>query len=115
MMRCEPGDIILVRFPFTDLATSKRRPGLVVSPAEFADRHGDIVLLALTSQDQDDEELRLEHWQTAGLPKPTWVKPLVGTLASSLVERRLGTLDRADEGRVRAAIERLVAPCFRRA
>jgi mRNA-degrading endonuclease toxin of MazEF toxin-antitoxin module len=36
------GDVVLVRFPFTDLANQKRRPVLVVSPNEFSSRYGDI-------------------------------------------------------------------------
>ena len=61
MIPCESGDVVLVRFPFTDLATSKKRPALVLNPEEYFFRHGDIVVLALTSREQD-EELRLQHW-----------------------------------------------------
>ncbi|HEX4123368.1 MAG TPA: type II toxin-antitoxin system PemK/MazF family toxin [Tepidisphaeraceae bacterium] len=79
MTTCDPGAIVLVHFPFTNLSSTKRRPALVVSSATFAARYGDVVVLALTSQNQNDPSL---HWRAAGLPKPTWVKPLIGTLSA---------------------------------
>ncbi len=36
----------------------------------------------------------------AGLPKPTWVKTVIGTLAVSLVIRRIGRLHATDQKRV---------------
>lgn len=37
-----PGDVVLVRFPFSDLATTRKRPAVVISPTEYASRHGDV-------------------------------------------------------------------------
>src|SRR2546421_12841184 len=109
MIRCRPGDIVLVRFPFTDLSTSKKRPALVLSTLGFTARHGDVVVLAMTSQPQRDHKLRLAHWQEAGLPKPTWLKPVIGTLADPLLLRRLGRLHPADRPRARYALGQAIA------
>ena len=108
MIGCDPGDIVLVRFPFTDLTSVKKRPVLVISPLSYLQRYGDVVVIALTSQDQKDAALALMEWQTAGLPKPTWVKPLIGTLAASLIERRLGGIDPHDRHCVRSAMDMLM-------
>ena len=43
-----PGAIVLVPFPFTDLSGTKRRPGLVVSPANIHPE--DLILCAITAQ-----------------------------------------------------------------
>jgi mRNA interferase MazF len=108
MTRFEPGDVVLVRFPFTDLAATKRRPALVLSPPDFAESHGDVVALALTSRPQSDDSLRLADWRAAGLPKPTWLKPLIGTLSGRLIVRRLGKLADADGARVTKALSDLI-------
>lgn len=112
MTACDPGDVVLVRFPFTDLATSKKRPALVLSPSEYARRYGDVVLLALTSQPQPEEELSLAEWRYAGLPKPTWVKPLIATVAANIIVRRLGAIAQDDWPRAVKAIKLLVASDF---
>ena len=112
MTRCEPGDIVLVRFPFTDLSTSKKRPAVILNSAKFTTGQGDVVVVALTSQPQKDSGLRLSEWKAAGLPKPTWLKPVIGTLAGSLVVRRLGKLHPADQKRVGIALRKLIASKF---
>jgi mRNA interferase MazF len=112
MTRCRPGDVVLVRFPFTDLSSTKKRPALVLSPPRYTVRQRDVVVLALTSQPQKQAALRLSQWKAAGLPKPTWVKPVVGTLASALIVRRLGRLNAADRQTVRYALGQLIAPEF---
>lgn len=71
MIRYEAGDVVLVRFPFTDLSSAKKRPALVLCTSKFTAWQDDVVLLALTSQTQKDSGLRLSHWKAAGLPKPT--------------------------------------------
>ncbi|MFO8071519.1 MAG: type II toxin-antitoxin system PemK/MazF family toxin [Polyangia bacterium] len=111
-MRFEPGDVVLVRFPFTSLGTTKKRPALIVSPREFSTRYGDVVVLALTSRDQGNDALLLTGWKEAGLLKQTWVKPIVGTIAGDLVERKLGILGEEDHDRASIAIRMLIAEPF---
>jgi mRNA interferase MazF len=112
MTAYEPGDVVLVRFPFTDLSTSRRRPALVLSTPTFAVQQGDVVLMALTSQPQRDSRLLLTEWKAAGLPKPTWLKTIIGTLAISLVVRRPGRLHASDRKRVGTGLRRVIAPKF---
>ncbi|MBI3829545.1 MAG: type II toxin-antitoxin system PemK/MazF family toxin [Planctomycetes bacterium] len=107
-MTFRPGDIVLVQFPFTDLASTKKRPALVVSPSDYSARYGDIVVLALTSVDQHEEALRISKWKESGFPKPTWIKPLIGTLSKSLVVRRLGRLESDDGKRVQSSLRKLI-------
>ncbi|MCK4625893.1 MAG: type II toxin-antitoxin system PemK/MazF family toxin [Phycisphaerae bacterium] len=105
------GDVVLVRFPFTDLETKKRRPALVVNPVEFSERYGDVVILPLTGREQNDD-LRLEKWREAGLLKPTWLKPLAATITESLIEKTLGILFPDDEDKVGSAIRMLIDTKF---
>ncbi len=111
MTKLRAGDIVLLRFPFSDLASRKRRPVVVVNPAAFSSRYGDIVVIPLTGAAQDDD-LRLNKWGEAGLRKPTWLKPMVATVTASLVEKSLGTLHVDDNQRVGAAVARLIDARF---
>ncbi len=112
MTKCRTGDVVLVRFPFTDLTSHKRRPVLVVSPNEFSSRLGDIVVLPLTGRSQD-HGFFLNNWQETGLLKPTWLKALIATVAESLVEQRLGKISTEDEEKVASVVAMLVDARFR--
>lgn len=112
MTRCKPGDVVLVEFPFTDLSAAKKRPALVLSTPGFTKRHGDVVVMAMTSQPQREVKLELSDWRGAGLPKPTWLKPIIGTLAASLIVRRLGRLSAVDNSRARDAVRQAIASTF---
>jgi len=104
MTSFDAGDIVLVRYPFTDLSTSKKRPAVILSPRTYADRFGDVVLMPLTSQPDADTSLAITQWRVAGLLKPSWVKPIIGTLATRLVEKHLGKVAATDEQCIRAAL-----------
>ena len=112
MTSYDPGDVVLVRFPFTDLSTSKKRPALVISPPGYASTFGDVVVLALTSRPQADGSRPLVRWRDAGLPKPTWIKPLIATLASSTLQQRVGSIHVEDVRHVVNTLRALVAAEF---
>jgi mRNA interferase MazF len=112
MTTCRPGDVVLVRFPFTDLSSNKRRPVLVISPLEFSSRYGDLVVVPLTSRPQE-HGLCLDKWREAGLVKPTWFKALIATVAEPLVEKWLGRIHAADEGKAASVLGVLIDAMFR--
>lgn len=94
--RFKRGDIILVPFPFTDLTSSKRRPALVVSPDSFNERMQDVVLVAITSQLENDRLTIDERDCVDGkLPKKSAVKPAkLFTMHSTLVLKKICALRR---------------------
>ena len=105
MIDFDSGDIVLVRFPFTDLQSSKQRPAIIVNHVDYPREHGDFVLMPLTSQAQ--KNLALRDWKSAGLLKPTWIKPAIATISQELVIKTLGAVSVADHAVVRAAIEEI--------
>lgn len=69
MIISEPGTVVLVKFPFIDLSSTKRRPAVVISPVLYSSRYGDTVIVPLTSVDQGNKSLELLHWEKTGLIK----------------------------------------------
>lgn len=102
-----PGEIVLLAFPFTDAAGTKRRPALVLLDTGDAD----IVVARVTSQIALTVfDVALTAWQQAGLRLPSVVRAQkLATLEKSLVEQRLGSLAASDWARVQSAIRRLWA------
>jgi mRNA interferase MazF len=95
MTSFESGDVILVPFPFTDQQSNKKRPAVVVSSPAYHRTRSDIIIMALTSNLSGDHT-PLSGWSEAGLPKPTAFKPLLATLETDLVLKRLGHLNAKD-------------------
>lgn len=97
------GDVLLVRYPFTDLSSSKIRPA-VVFQAEHSSR--DILIIPLTSQTSNllSGEFVLDDWAMAGLNVETAVKRGIFTVDSSLTLKKVGSLSDKDLGRLEQAL-----------
>lgn len=105
------GDIVLVPFPFTDQSTAKKRPAVVISSGAYHDTRPDLVIMAVTSQLRPTGnigEMHIKDWKSAGLIKPSAVKPVITTIEASLVLRRLGCLAPQDQQTLRTAINTIV-------
>jgi len=107
------GDVVLVPFPFTSQAASKQRPAVVVSSRAYAVERPDVVLMAITSQLRPSPafgEVWIADWQSAGLIKPSAVKPVIATFEQRLVIRRLGALAAADSNALTQALAHILGP-----
>jgi mRNA interferase MazF len=93
-----PGDVVLIPFPFTDLSTVKQRPAVILSSTVFNQRRQDVILVAITSHVPEvlmsDEYLLDDSEQReAGLPKPSIVKVgKIVTLDQRLIRKQLGRM-----------------------
>ncbi len=106
------GDVVLVPFPFTDQAGTKKRPAVVISSAAYNISRRDIVIMAITSQLRASVELGealVADWQAAGLLKPSAIKPVITTIEQTLVIRPLGRLSTEDLQVLRNAITQIVS------
>ena len=81
------GQIVLLLFPFTDQATSKKRPAVVVSSANYHQMRPDLIVMAVTSRIQNYPlvDIGIQDWQSAGLLKPSVIKPVIATIDRTLV------------------------------
>jgi len=97
-------DIVLVPFPFTDLTTAKKRPGLIVSPDSYNRSGQDVVLLFLTSRTDVSPrsgDYRIRFWKQAGLPKASLLRMKFATIDQTIIVKRIGRLCRDERSSVR--------------
>jgi mRNA interferase MazF len=94
MTTYQPGDILLVNFPFSGSAQRKARPALVVLDTGDAD----ILVARVTTQGyQTPHDVPVTDWQKAGLLAPSVVRlHKLATIEKALVQRRLGAVQPAD-------------------
>ena len=88
-------DVVLVPFPFTDQSTTKKRPAIVISSTAYHQQRPDLIRMAITSQFRPMQtvgEVVVQHWQAAGLIKPSVLKPLITTIERALVLHVMGSL-----------------------
>jgi mRNA interferase MazF len=107
----EFADVVLVPFPFTDQSTIKKRPAVVVSSAAYHRQRPDLILMAITSQFRPAAtvgEVAVQHWQSAGLIKPSVLKPLITTVERGLVIRTMGKLHAEDRAALRKALDEII-------
>jgi mRNA interferase MazF len=105
------GDVVLVPFPFTDQSGAKKRPAVIVSSRGYNAHRRDLVIMAITSQVHTQlgfGEALVADWQTAGLIKPSVLKPVLTTIEQGLVARTLGKLAAPDLRTLRAAIAQVI-------
>ena len=88
-------EVVLVRYPFSDLTSSKVRPAIVVNATHTSQ---DLFVVALTSKTSNllAGEFVLAEWKKAGLNVETAVKRGIFTIKETLVRKRVGKLEDVD-------------------
>ena len=91
MKRLSFGEIVLLKFPFTDGQKYKKRPALILLDTS----DGDIIVCRVTSKLYDTEyDLEVEKWKDCGLKLPSIIRlSKIATLEKSLVEKTIGTIN----------------------
>lgn len=112
-----PGDIALVRFPFTDLAATKKRPALVLSLSGRSPRNRLTTVAMITSQIEAlalEGDVVLEDWKAAGLLHPSLLRlAKIATVDEELVDRSIGSLSSSDRRSARQAFRRVFSAWIR--
>jgi mRNA interferase MazF len=105
MDRLTFGDIVLLKFPFTDGKTVKKRPALIIN--DYDD--GDIIVCRITSQIYETKnDYYLDNWSDAGLNLPSVVRVhKIATLDKSLIETKMGKLDKTSKKSIAQIIKNL--------
>jgi mRNA interferase MazF len=95
MSNYSKNDIILVRYPFSDLSSSKVRPAVIVNAPHISQ---DIFIVPLTSKTTGllVGEFVLNDWEAAGLNVLTAIKRGLYTVHQSLVVQAISKLSDRD-------------------
>ena len=103
----KPGDIVLIDFPFTNLAAGKLRPALVVADAFDSD----FVFARITSQPKSDRtDVFVSEWEAIGLRLPSWIQlSKLVTIEGSKVHRVVSALSAKDATTVGRVLTAFVA------
>ena len=96
-------EVVLVRFPFSDLMGAKVRPAVVVSASHISQ---DLLIVPLTSKTGGllAGEFVLSEWKKAGLNIETAVKRGIYTIEETLVSKRIGKLEASDAKRLEQSL-----------
>ncbi len=113
-MTYERGQIVLVRFPFTDLTSSKQRPALVVASQAFMGSGDDLIVAAISGQRVDrpgEFDHVVQAWEASGLLMPSVVRAgKLVTLHRDLIRRSLGSLTATDQVAVDGLLQKALTP-----
>ncbi len=102
---------VVVRFPFIDQNSDKKRPALVLSDFEsFNDVTENCVLAMITSAKNPDWpfDTQIGSIQKAGLPAPSKIRMKLFTLDSRLILKKIGGLSVKDQKAVREILQKLL-------
>jgi mRNA interferase MazF len=99
------GEIVLLKFPFTDGKTFKRRPALIIN--DFND--GDIIVCRVTSQIyKTKNNIYIENWEKSGLRLPSVIRVhKLATLEKDMVEMVMGKIGDSTKNQIKDIISRL--------
>ena len=104
-------DIVVVPFPFTDRAATKRRPALVLSNVQFNQQAKHAVMAMITSADQFawPADCPIHDLTAAGLTTACLVRLKLFTLDERLIIRKAGALAAADQKKLQIHWKELMA------
>jgi mRNA interferase MazF len=100
------GDIVLLKFPFSDTLNFKKRPALIIN--EFND--GDIIVCRITSQQYNTPyDLYVENWDKVGLKLPSVIRiHKLATMEKDMVDKKIGRIDNSVKEKIKLIVNKLV-------
>jgi mRNA interferase MazF len=99
------GDIVLLKFPFSDGRSVKRRPALIISESD----DGDIIVCRITSNIYEtNQDVYIDEWKNYGLKLPSVIRVhKIATLEKGIVEIVLGSINQSLKEKVKIILSNL--------
>lgn len=95
-----PGDVVLVTFPFSELSSTKKRPALVLRHTRHTSRIQLVTVAMITSKLEGlalEGDVHLKEWESAKLLHPSLVRlSKIATIDHHLADHVLGKLAARD-------------------
>lgn len=105
----KPGDVVLVRFIFTNQIGAKRRPAVVMSIAAYHEARSDVIMMPITSRPTTDYgDCDVTDWEPAGLVSPSRLKAVLQTVEQTSIDRVLGHLSGSDLAQAQATVSQVI-------
>ena len=102
------GQVVLARFPFSDLSNQKLRPCLVIGLAEF----NDILLCQITSKRYGSKRavsLVVKDFSKGSIVTDSFIRPdKIATLDQAMIVQKLGVLKTAKLAEVKVALQKVL-------
>ena len=110
-MICEPFDVVVVPFPFSDSPEVKQRKAFVLTTPAFQRGSKTLVMAMITSAHGSawPGDVPIADLEPAGLRKACLARLKIFTLDEALLLGRAGTLSARDQAAIRAAWRPLLA------
>jgi mRNA interferase MazF len=88
------GDVVLVKFVFSDEKGAKQRPGLIVSTDGYHQGRREMILAAITSNVGRllVGDHKIKGWREAGLLYPSIVTGIIRTIKHDMIASKTGEL-----------------------
>ncbi len=100
------GEIVLIKFPFTDNLTFKKRPALIIKDTN----DGDVIVCRITSKLYDTSyDIELKNWNKNGLKLPSVIRiHKIASLEKDMIDAKLGEIEDAIKAKVTTIINQLL-------
>lgn len=109
------GDVVLMKFPFSDLETTKKRPALILQSIPIGKSYL-LVIAMITSKTEGiklDGDVLLQDWTVAHLLHPSLLRlGKIATADAELIDKKLGTLSKRDRLSVSKTFQKLFHEWF---
>ena len=107
MANYQLGEIVLVKFPFTNNLGFKKRPALIIKDTN----DGDVIVCRITSTlPHSSYDLELKNWRQNGLQFPSVMRlHKIASLEKSMIDKKLGEVDSNVKAQVVSIIQKLLS------
>ena len=103
---CDPWEVVVVPFPFTERAAAKRRPALILSKKSFNQSGHSVMAMITTTMHQPwPGDTNLSGYRDAGLRVACAVRLKIFTLDNRLILKKTGNLSAADRNNIRRSLQ----------